>query len=339
MNPSFFNRRKKDAEQEKPKKKWQIDEESDDQDDLDQSESLTCIVCRGEPDVQCTECDSYMCLEHFEQKHPLDVSEEGVKAESAMSRHKFRVLVGVAENKFDDMMVGWNVEEELSRFEQAKLRVERKRKREEEEEEERKRMKEEELREEEEEEKRRQEEEEEKQKQGNGSNPLSDLELLDSMRDADDIFRVVIVSNISFEAGEDELRPFLAKAGTIIDFQFVQHPEAVKKPHMLHNGSARVEFESVKGAAFALGMHGTDFHGRPLRVLTVRQSVSGAASSSSRSVPYKVKMCQHMLSGQCRKGDSCSFAHHPRELPGGGKVHLPPNAPGHKHGVDGGFRW
>ncbi|EKX41935.1 hypothetical protein GUITHDRAFT_141672 [Guillardia theta CCMP2712] len=265
MNPSFFNRRKRDAEQEKLKKKWQIDEDSDEEDSLDPSETLTCCTCRGEPDLRCNDCCSYFCSQHFVESHPLDVDDGGREVESVKSKHRFRVLVGVLESKFDDMPVGWRVDDELS--------------------------------------------------------------------------RVVIVANISFEVGEEEVRTFLARAGNITDFQFIKHGDAAKKPNMLHNGSARVQFESVKGAACALGLHGLDLHGRPLRVLTVGQSMNGGGGSSSRSVPYKVKMCQHLLNGQCRKGTSCSFAHHPQELPGGGKVHVPPSAPGQKHGVDGGFRW
>ena len=65
---------RKKGKKEKQVKKWQLDlEESDNDDDLEQSETkggaIVCVECEGIPQLRCMDCNSYYCLKCYKEGH------------------------------------------------------------------------------------------------------------------------------------------------------------------------------------------------------------------------------------------------------------------------------
>lgn len=352
---AFFARRKKKGQPEPKKKKWQLSGSSDDDGDAEDEsavpESLDCSDCHGESDVFCLACKKYFCCKDFQTKHPLD--EDGSK-ESELSRHQFRTLVGVDATKIMGLRVGWSIKDERTQFEKERDRVDKKRRREEAEEElkRKKRMLEEQERLEHENEVASEQvsavEDTKADAQPEPLDTNTTPEAKTQTTDSTDQARFVFVSNIAFEASLSDVRAYFRKAGRIVDMTVpkIGSSSHATKLNASHNGMVTVEFDTPEGAAAALGLTGHLMNGRPLRVLPVAKSFLPGAqatptNSGTRSVPYKVKMCQYYERGTCRRGVDCNYAHHPRELPGGGGNVVVPSAKQAAAGkpVDGGYKW
>lgn len=359
---SFFPRSKK---AEVKKKKWQLDDSESDSEKVGRSEedrTLECVICGCESEFFCIECNKYFCCDHFTVSHPVH-EELFVRKDSVLSRHRCRLLIGVEPAILEKLTVGWLENEELTRFEQVSRRIVLKRQREQEDQEEK--------------EKKKNQADLAGSSSASQSTepvyspaavihevegtapkattlvttetialenagmllPVTDLPVgVSAVVPVGEGSRFIFVSNINFEATLTDIRALFRKAGRIVA---IITPKAVKTnvglPHPAHHGLAQLEFDTAAGAQWALSMNGQLLSGRPIRVTSVTPETPNPAAL--RATPFKVRMCQHHLKGTCRRGDECHFAHHPRELPGGGAdVQIPKHLLA-RGGVDGGFKW
>jgi len=107
-------------------------------------------------------------------------------------------------------------------------------------------------------------------------------------------------------------------------------------PQNTHRGIAFIEFDSPAGAEAAIKMNGQLLMYRPVRVVADAMGAHRRQVARPTGVPYKTKMCTYFMQNKCYRGESCSFAHHPREIKKGAFIRL---KPGNEAPVDGGFKW
>eukprot|EP00472_Partenskyella_glossopodia_P004444 CAMPEP_0197517180 /NCGR_PEP_ID=MMETSP1318-20131121/2152_1 /TAXON_ID=552666 /ORGANISM="Partenskyella glossopodia, Strain RCC365" /LENGTH=448 /DNA_ID=CAMNT_0043066527 /DNA_START=62 /DNA_END=1408 /DNA_ORIENTATION=- len=167
--------------------------------------------------------------------------------------------------------------------------------------------------------------------------------------------RYIFVSNIPFNAKVSDVRNLFKQCGRIVELNMPQNrkrpvnpnypPPHMMPPHMqqqmmmqqcVHKGIAFIEYDSPKGAEAALKMDGQLLMYRPIKV-AMDQLGPHRTLARPAGVPYKTKMCIYFEQGKCFRGESCTFAHHPREIQKGVFIKKPPPLEGSS--VDGGFKW
>mmetsp|Transcript_14391 Transcript_14391/g.21862 ORF Transcript_14391/g.21862 Transcript_14391/m.21862 type:complete len:363 (+) Transcript_14391:66-1154(+) len=348
------------------KKKWEVDSDPEEDtvnvkknSDEDQPQEMICKMCNGarDADLFCLDCKAYYCRKCFEDSHKeetaskdasgtsSEVPEEEKKGDSK-AHHKIRPLVGCT--NLNTLLVGWIVGEEKSQPEQKR---DRERMEKEKAAEERRRKAAEKAAEIE-----RKRKALEAKLEATKKAIAAASEQAIGARDAQgpppptpptrppsvsDLNRHIFVSNIHFSVKTSDLRNLFKKCGRIVQLSM---PSNRKRPLTgqgmqvpTHRGIAFIEFDSKDGADSALKLDGHVIQYRPIRVCIDQLGPSRSQQQSKPAgLPYKTKMCMYFQQGKCFRGDSCSFAHHPREIKKGVFIQKPSTG---EASVDGGFKW
>lgn len=113
----------------KAKKKWQVDSEESEGENVIAPD---CSICDEEVGIFCLDCNAYFCFADFGSRHALD---DKTGSDSELSKHRCRLAVGARVEDLESIGVGWLVGDELTQHQQAVERKAKKRRREQEQEE------------------------------------------------------------------------------------------------------------------------------------------------------------------------------------------------------------
>lgn len=135
--------------------------------------------------------------------------------------------------------------------------------------------------------------------------------------------RTLFIRNLPFEYRSSDLREMMKKAGRVADLRLPKGDDGRGR------GIAFVEFDTTSDAEQALRLFSNVMvDGRTIgcSLNPTNSTPSGGTGDRDRETRprRKTRMCQHFIKGSCHKGEHCSFAHHPREIEGGGAP--PPSA-------------
>lgn len=147
-------------------------------------------------------------------------------------------------------------------------------------------------------------------------NSGSDNSMGDSAKDSSaspstGVFRTLFVRNLPFDYSSSNLRDFFKRAGRIVSLRMPKGDDGRGR------GIAFVEFDNPEAAKKGMMFNNVSIEGRSISV-ALNQTQSDTQGEIAERPRRKTRMCQHFIRGSCHKGDQCTFAHHPRELEGGG---------------------